>query len=190
MNKLKCFLKTCVLPVLFVCVFAASSLYAQTPFDIEQKVGVGFQLWNSGINMFGVNARFWSEKRLGFEVGWVTNGESGRVGGYSINLRTHMINPSLLVTLAHVDTNNVYIRPYAGGGPNIIYRKSDRDDDLTDYGKEVFVIGTKVGGQGFGGAEVTFKAVPQLSVGGDLGVYRYQNQTGRGLRFLVHYYLK
>ena len=190
MNQRKWLLKTCILPALFVCVFAASSLYAQAPFGIEQKVGVGLQLWNSDFTMYGANVRFWSENRLGFEVGWVTNGESGSVSGYKMEFRTHMINPSLLFTLAHVDTNNVYIRPYAGGGPNIIYRKSNRDDDLTDYGKELFVIGTKVGGQGFGGAEVTFKAVPQLSIGGDLGVYRFQNQTGRGLRFLVHYYLK
>ena len=187
MNKT---LKTCVLAVLFVGVFATSSLFAQTPFGIEQKAGIGFQLWNSGVNMFGVNARFWSENRVGFEAGWATNSESGRVSGYNMEVRTHMFNPSLLFTLAHVDTDYVYIRPYAGGGPNIIYRKSNIDERLTDYGKEFFSIGTKVGGQGFGGAEVTFKAVPQLSVGGDLGVYRFQNQTGRGLRFLVHYYLK
>ena len=108
MKHRKRLLKTCILLFLFICASAAPSIYAQDVPD-SQKLGIGLKfLGGDGWSAVGVNARFWTESKLGFEAGWVTDGESG--GG--VSARFHIIPVSVLYTLTHVDTDSMYIRPY------------------------------------------------------------------------------
>jgi hypothetical protein len=74
----------------------------------------------------------------------------------------------------------VYIRPYIGGGLNIS-RVSVREINLSE---------TKVGGQGFAGAEFTVKDFPKLSFGGDLGVHNFGYGSGFMLGVNILYYFK
>jgi hypothetical protein len=188
MKQKKHLLKICVLLFLFVCASAAPGAFAQDDTQDAQKFGIGLKfLGGDGLNAVGFNARFWSESKLGFEAGWATDGE----GGGGVSSRFHIIPFSALYTLTHVNTNSMYIRPYLGGGINITRFTTNIDDYLSDFlGEDISLSETKVGGQGFFGAEFTFKSVPRLSFGGDVGLHRIFNDNGFRAGVQVHYYLK
>ena len=204
MKHRKYILKTCVLLVLFACMSATSAFAAGPP--ESQKFGVGFSAlsgggsYTYGVNNYssgtyvGINARSWTEGPLGFEFGYTTRGRSenwfGTGSGYT--WRYHVLPINVLYTVPfNLDNDLLYLRPYAGGGLNITRYTTN----LTGYYTTIMTgyedsrgSETKVGGQGFGGAEVTFKAVPKLGVGVDLGVHRIGWGTGFGSSFKAHYY--
>jgi len=146
----------------------------------SQHFGIGFKyLGGDGLHLVGFNARFWTESKLGFEVGWGTYSEDLY---YVVSARANVIPVSVLYTLSHVETDSMYIRPYIGGGINFT------SVSASAYGYSDSK--SKIGGQGFGGAEFTFNSLPRLSFGGDIGFYRlYQSNKAR-VGFQVHYYLK
>ena len=193
MKQRKYFTKICAMLFLIVA-FAATSVYAQglPPYDIQLHFAIGFQYLNAGMidGSPGINARFWSDKNVGFDVGWARNSIEGY--GYvsgsrvDISINNDIIPASLLYTVYHGDTSVVYIRPYVGGGFNI-----SRISASAEYaGSSGSGSDTKIGGQGFGGVEFTFKAVPRLSFGGDVGYYRIHEAKGSAGRFLINFYLK
>jgi len=195
MKHRKYLLKTCVLLLLFVCASAAPSVYAQDGPPESQKFGVGFKvLAGNDVTAIGANARFWTESPLGFEVGWARDSEgiSASADGISVDASAHIdvIPMSALYTLTHVNTESVYIRPYVGGGINIA--RGSFSAGASGYGgsSSVSVSATKVGAQGFAGAEFTFKQIPKLSFGGDLGILRFGGNSGFAAGLQVHYYLK
>ena len=212
MQHRKHLLKICVLLSLFVSVFAAPFAFADgPPSDIEQKFGVGLGvLAGNDVTYLGVNTRFWSGGNLGFEAGWLTDGESESrtMSGVraEVSARVHLIPVSMLYTVWHVDTNSVYIRPYVGGGINIARLSSKVTVSYQGESISESASDSGFGGQGFVGAEVTFKAVPRLSFGGDIGYYRFGGKNfnfdgsdaadldwtskGSGARFNITYYLK
>ena len=208
----------CSLLVLFACAYSAPAAYAQDAWE-SQHIGVGFKYLGVGedkdfkkgaLNLYGVNARVWTESKFGFEGGWLTWGESEKESyeGYSFELSTriHMIPVSVLYTVAHVDAGGMYIRPYVGGGININRISVSGSVKYQEQSFSNTFSATKVGGQGFGGAEFTFKSLPQLSFGGDIGFHRIGigdidmevfeekvkgiNISKFGGSFQVHYYFK
>lgn len=193
-------LTTCVLLLIFVCASAAPSLYAQDVPD-KQKFGIGLKgIQVSGGTYLGVGARIWTESKLGFDFGWVTDGESASGSGISASARIHAIPASVLYTVTHVDVGSVYIRPYVGGGINISHLSTNLELDLppgvppaiADAIKKEFdeLTGTKAGGQGFFGAEFTITAVPRLSFLGEVGVHHIHGNRGWAAGFGVKYYLR
>jgi len=186
MKYKKYFPKICTLLFLLICVSTATSVYAQDVQD-SQKIGIGVK----AAGIYGVvdfNARFWTASKFGFEAGY-----GQRYGIKEIPL-------SALYTITHIDTDSVYIRPYVGGGVGL-YRYPEGSSLLgwsaNDWAKcindgECNVTGsTKISGQGFGGAEFTFKSAPRLSLGAEIGHWR----VGYGgyetaARFNIHFYVK
>jgi len=180
------FSKTCALLLFFVCAAAATSVYAQDVQD-SQKIGIGVK----AAGIYGVvdfNARFWTASKFGFEA------------GYGQRYGIKEIPVSALYTITHIDTDSVYIRPYVGGGIGIYsypegvsilgWSSNDWQKCIVD-GECDFSSSTKIGGQGFGGAEFTFKSFPRLSLGAEIGHWR----VGYGghetaARFNVHFYVK
>jgi len=196
MKQRKYFTKICAM-LFLLGAFAATSVYAQgpPPYDIQQHFAIGFQyIEPSGIKMPGVNARFWSDGNVGFDIGYGRKSDDTLFrfisSGEKIKLNVDLINASLLYTVYHGDTSVVYIRPYVGGGAVISRISTDVEDRLYDSDKEKMRLGTKAGGQGFAGAEISFKAFPQLSIGGDAG-YMYAHGEGESTgRFMIHFYFK
>jgi len=167
MKQMKYLLKVGVL-LLLVGVFAATSVYAQSD---EQHIGIGGNVLVSSGNLGGFNIRYWTESKFGVEAG--------------LNFRSNWMSIPIsgLYTLAHIDTNSMYIRPYVGGGISM------NRFSIFDHSE------TKIGGQGFGGVELTAKSMPQLSFGGNLGVHNFGKFFGIGntdfkLGLHAHYYFK
>jgi len=180
-----------VLLVLFVCASAAPSIFAQDGPPESQQIGVGMRA-DGFVSAVDFNARIWTEMKLGFEIGF------GKRHGWT------EVPVSVLYTIAHIDTEPVYIRPYAGGG--ISYNRIplgwgyNANECVSDWqaGRECEppTASTKIGGQGFVGAEFTFKAFPRLSVGTDIGHWRVPSGwqghsfSETGIKLNIHYYLK
>lgn len=181
---------TCVLLVLFVCVSAASSAFAEGPPE-SQEFGVGLQALLASNSAPGVNARYWSESNFGVEGGLYAGGFRG-------------FNLSGLYTVTHKDTDSMYIRPYVGVG--ILHERWSDSGDLGGYGN-YNVKYTATGLNIFPGAEFTVKSYPKLSFGGDLimifggkakvsgnvlggGFNAEESIGGVGFRINVLYYLK
>ena len=213
MKHCKYFLKTCVLLSLFVCVFAAPSVYAQgTPDGISQTFAIGPKvLYMRGlptlgggtyeapgnIYSFGFNARFWITSGLGVEGGWarsISTEKAEEFGHkYSSKFNFDVIPVSALYTLRHVDTGKAYIRPYVGAGFNIANPKSltvkvDGGDTYSYKlsGEDLH----NVGWQAFAGTEFTYKGAPMLSFGFDLGIHNIFDSNIFGGSFYVNYYIR
>jgi hypothetical protein len=198
MKHRKHILAACALLFLFVCVTTVVPVvHASSPPDwIEQNIGVGGQMFaiNDWGTFYGINARAWSEDKFGFEVGWSRWSESSTNWGVTYKKSWNIIPVSALHTLTHADFAGVYIRPYIGGGFNIASLSHSFSGSGVGQATETE---TALGLQGFAGAEVTFKAIPSLSFGGDFGIYRFGGDINRGpmthvyigSRFLVNYYL-
>jgi len=186
MKHRKYLLKTCVLLFLFVCASAAPSVFAQDGPPESQKIGVGIRA-DGFVAAVDFNVRFWTESKFGFEAGY-----GQRYGWKEVPI-------SALYTLAHINTDSVYIRPYVGGGISINSIPSgyscSGDWETGDISCGISSA-TKIGGQGFGGVEFTFTAVPRLSLGVDVGHWRVPSGykglsfSETGIKFNVHYYLK
>jgi hypothetical protein len=95
------------------------------------------------------------------------------------------VAPSFLFVLGEPDLNKpTQIRPYAGGGLNLLHVSN------SFLGSD-----TGVGGQGFVGAEVVFEGAPKFALSGDLGYYSTGNfygvsVGGFAMSLMGHYYLR
>jgi len=106
---------------------------------------------------------------------------------------TFAVLPSVIVMLTKPDdTRQVDVRPYVGGGVN--YVRSTRPVSFSSSNQ---VRASGVGGQAFGGVELTFRDAQQVTVSAE-GIYyrlpvRYINANaidGFNYRVAVHIYLK
>jgi hypothetical protein len=162
---------------------------------IPQTFGVGVKLGGSSFGV-GVNARYWSNKNVGFEVGYshYSFGISSMDYGYDVS--SHQITPSLLFSFSRVNTPSLQLRPYVGGGIN--YSRYSFKSDFDEYYDLLGIneSSSKIGGQGFAGLELAFKKLPKLSFSGDLGYYStstpYVEMKVGGISFAatINYYLK
>jgi len=161
---------------------------------VSQKFGVGFNVLFGGDTAFyGANARYWSKIKLGFDAGWMMDADScaetdDSVENFSLKYRAYVIPVSLLYAPVEVNAGGLYIRPYIGGGINIAHRRITTSG-TPDVPNALFSE-TEIGGQGFGGAEFGFRAVPRLSFGGDVGGYGIFGAWDMGIRVNVNLYLK
>ena len=177
MKHRKHLLKICVLLSIFVCASLAPSAFAQgrPPSDIEQKIGVGLKVLTSHGAVAGINARYWTDSNFGLEGGWMAR------GGWNV------IPISALYTMSHFETNDLYIRPYVGGGLNLNRWSSAR---WYSYWGTRSYSESSIGGQGFVGVEFTARAFPRLSFGSDLGIHSFGYGNSFALGINVLYYVK
>ena len=152
-------------------------------------VGFGARLGGAPVGDYGVTARVWSRQRFGVQVDAFRSAITSEVAPGRVT--SMEFAPSLIYLLRDHVTDNVWLRPYVGGGA--VLRRStlkiapDVLDPVTD---------STFGFRTFGGAEVTFPSVPRFAVSADLG-YLWSDDPFPGfeqdrLRFSVsgHWYVK
>jgi len=153
------------------------------------NVGFGGRLGGAPVGDFGVTARVWSRQRFGVQLDAFRSAITSEVAPGRVT--SMEFAPSLIYLLRDHVTDNVWLRPYVGGGA--VLRRStlkiapDVLDPVTD---------STFGFRTFGGAEVTFPSVPRFAVSADLG-YLWSDDPFPGfeqdrLRFSVsgHWYVK
>lgn len=150
-------------------------------------VGVGGQATGGPLG-FSASGRYWPKRTLGIqlEMGRSTWGKGNRPSAFDIA-------PSVVYSPPDAVASDFWIRPYVGGG--FMVSRATRSSAFGD------VLGPSevdngLGYQAFGGAEVTWSAIPALSVSADL---RRQSaptpfadsRTGRyAFSMSVHWYAK
>lgn len=157
---------------------SAATPQPATPFGMPPRtrtLGLGGRV---GGFTFGVggSARLWSKGNLGLQMDLsrYSIGASDSFGGISVGVKYSVIQfgPSVLYTFQNPDPDeDVWIRPYAGGGLNF-YRSSlsTRASGL-GQSENTSDSASNIGFQVLGGAEAIFKRFPRLGVSGDLGYY-------------------
>jgi len=142
---------------------AMTSRAAANPGDYislpKHRIGVG-ALLNTSTLRFGGSARTWWWRRLGSEFS-ISRPELESADGQLIP--STQVAPSALYALPDAVTDTVWVRPYVGGGPRF-YRAN---------------LDSRLGYETFGGAELTFGAMPQLALSADFG-YRWRRPSLEG----------
>jgi hypothetical protein len=181
--------------------FASPSTSAEVPAEPDQLapapvyvappthfVGLGARFGTSSPG-FGGTARFWGRGHLGGQF------EASREVATTPTLpeRRTLVQfaPSVLYCLDDRVSDDVWVRPYFGGGVSF-YRSSLS----LAPGVDASVTSSKLGYQAFGGGEVTFPSVPRLAVSADLG-YRWLQTPWEGYELdgfvftlSAHWYVK
>lgn len=125
-------------------------------------VGVGGRVGSVPGRDFGATARVWSRNRVGVQIdasrsALTSDAAAGRVTSVQFA-------PAVIYSLRDHVTDDVWLRPYVGGGAAL--RRSTLKigptdaDGITDSGLAY---------RAFGGTEVTFPAVPRFAVSADAG---------------------
>ncbi len=143
--------------------------------DRPHTVGLGGKAGGFAFGV-GASARAWATDRIGVQ----TDLSHFEVGTVSVT----QISPSVIVTLGSPDLDaDTQLRPYAGGGINIMRVASTFSSD------------SGVGFQAFVGGEWVFARAPRLGLSGDIGYYstgKFFNVSigGFAVSVLGHYYIK
>jgi len=165
---------------------SARTIYVAAPTHV---VGVGGQM-SGATPGFGFTSRIWSRKRLGIQLdlsrSTMTSASS------SERLRSTQFAPSVIYSLPDYVGDNVWLRPYLGGG-GALTRST-----LGSTTPEVMptVSDSSFGFRAFGGAEVTIPGAPRFAVSADAG-YQWSRQPfagfelgGLGFSLSGHWYVK
>jgi hypothetical protein len=138
---------------------------------------------------FGGTARLWMQRRLGaqFDVTRSTF-TSGLTAG---QLTTWQFSPSMLYALPDVVSSAVWVRPFAGGGLDLVRSSLGGVTPGMTTGHDR-TFGTKI----LGGAEVTLPGAPQLTLSTEVGYHWLESSFTAfdlgGVRASVaaHWYVK
>lgn len=152
-------------------------------------VGLGGQMSGSTPG-FGFTSRIWSRKRFGVQLDLSRSTLSNAASPESV--RSTQFAPSIVYSLTDYVSDNVWLRPYAGGGGALTWSKfRTGTPEVTPSVSE-----RSVGWRAFGGAEVTIPSVPRFAVSADLG-YQWSQQPfagfelgGLGFSISGHWYVK
>jgi hypothetical protein len=150
-------------------------------------VGVGGQA-TSGPLGFSASGRYWPKRTLGIqlEMGRSTWGKGNRPSAFDVA-------PSVVYSTPDAVASDFWIRPYVGGG--LMLSRATRSN-VSSGVLGPSEVDNGLGYQAFGGAEVTWSAIPAFSVSADL---RRQSaptpladsRTGRyAFSMSVHWYAK
>jgi hypothetical protein len=125
-------------------------------------VGLGGRMGGAPLGELGATARVWSHSRLGVQVEASRSSVTSEVAPGRVT--SFQLAPSVIYSFRDYVSDNVWVRPYVGGGATV-YRSSLKlgTPDIDP------VPDTTVGYRGFGGAEVTFPAVPRFAISADVG---------------------
>jgi hypothetical protein len=152
-------------------------------------VGFGGRIGGSPSRDFGATARVWSRGRFGVQL------EASRSALPSDlapgRVTSVQFAPAAIYSIRDHVTDNFWLRPYAGGGATLrrsTFKFGPADaDGITDSGLAY---------RAFGGAEVTFPAVPRFAISADAG-YVWSDTPfpgfelgGFGFSLSGHWYVK
>jgi hypothetical protein len=122
----------------------------------EHHIGIGVLL-NTSTLRFGGSTRAWWGRRFGVQFS-MSRPELASADGQLIP--STQLAPSVMYALPEAVTDSVWMRPYVGTGPRF-YRAN---------------VETRLGYETFGGAEITFAALPQFALSADAG-YRWRRPS-------------
>jgi opacity protein-like surface antigen len=152
-------------------------------------VGLGGQM-SGATPGFGFTSRIWSRSRFGIQLdlsrSTLTSASS------SERLRSTEFAPSVIFSLPDYVGDNVWLRPYVGGGGALTRsRLSSTTPEVLSSASE-----NSFGFRAFGGAEATIPGAPRFAVSADVG-YRWAQQPyptfdlgGVGFSLSGHWYVK
>jgi hypothetical protein len=157
-------------------------------------VGLGGRFGGTADDMtaggFGVTSRVWSRSRLGiqFELSRSRRTSETATG----RLTTLQFAPSAIYSLPDRVGDNLWLRPYFGGGIN--WNRLTLRENAP--GNLALATDNAIGFRGFGGAEFTLPAMPRFAISADAG-YLWSQDTFEGFelsRFTFsvsgHWYVK
>jgi hypothetical protein len=140
--------------------FAVTTQFAARAADYvslpPRHIGIG-ALLNTSTLRFGGSVRAWWGHRFGVQFS-MSRPELASADGQLIP--STQFAPSAMYALPEGVTDSVWVRPYVGTGPRF-YRAN---------------LETRLGYETFGGAEVTFAAMPQFALSADVG-YRWRRPS-------------
>lgn len=166
------------------------TIYVPPPTHV---VGLGGQLGGQmpgATPGFGFTSRIWSRSRLGLQLDLsrskLTNAASPE------RVQSTQFSPSVIYALADYVSDNVWLRPYLGGGAALTRSKLSSGTPQISAS----VSESSLGFRGFGGAEVTIPNVPRFAISADVG-YQWLKQPfegydlgGLGFSISGHWYVK
>jgi opacity protein-like surface antigen len=162
------------------------TIYVPPPTHV---VGLGGQM-SGATPGFGFTSRIWSRRRFGVQLDLsrstlTTDTSSERV-------RSTQFAPSVIYSLHDYVSDNVWLRPYFGGGA--AFTRSKLSTGTPEVSASVSDSG--LGFRGFGGAEVTIPNMPRFAISADVG-YQWSHQPfegfelgGLGFSISGHWYVK
>jgi opacity protein-like surface antigen len=162
------------------------TVYVAAPTHV---VGLGGQMSGSSPG-FGFTSRIWSRKRIGIQLDLSRTTLTSATA--SERVRSTQFAPSVIYSLPDYVGDNVWLRPYLGGGGALTRSK------LGSTTPEVMasVSDSSFGFRAFGGAEVTIPGAPRFAVSADAG-YQWSQQPfagfelgGLGFSLSGHWYVK
>jgi hypothetical protein len=163
----------------------SASSYVVVP---RHALGLGPRLGSAPSLGLGLSARAWTRGPLGVQV-HLSRYQLTSVADTSAMTSTQF-GPSLLMTLGRHVTDQVWVRPYAGGGVSL-HRSS-----LSSPVFATVVADSTLGWQVMGGAEMTFAALPQVGLSAELGHQWFEapftgyDIGGLGLGLSAHWYVR
>ena len=150
-------------------------------------IGMGAQFGGSAIGA-GVNARAWFHDRVGLQIEFT---RSSLAGLADQRLTTTHFAPCLLLSVADLMTDYVWVRPYVGAGPRLLNQSLKPAPQAA-----ATVSDQSFGFQTFGGAEFTFAGMPRFTLSADLRYGWADAATpgfdvdGVGVSLSGHWYVK
>ncbi len=161
------------------------TIYVPPPTHV---VGLGGQM--SGTTPgFGFTSRMWSRRRVGVQLDL---SRSTMTSTSPERVRSTEFAPSVIYALADYVSDNVWLRPYFGGGA--VFTRSKLSSGTPEVSASV--SDSSLGFRGFGGAEVTIPNMPRFAISADVG-YQWSKQPfagfdlgGLGFSISGHWYVK
>jgi len=153
-------------------------------------VGLGAMMGGTSLG-FGASARAWSKKRFGAQIDF---SHYAMDDALSTQHATSMqFEPSVLFSMKDTVSDYVWLRPYVGSGINIAQQTMTTPNAVGASTSE-----TNMGGQIFGGTELTFPGMPQLALSAQASYHWIPMPTtftgmdfsGFGVSVAAHWYFK
>ena len=152
-------------------------------------VGLGGQM--SGSNPgFGFTSRLWSRRRLGVQLDLSQSRLTSDVSAERV--RSTQFSPSLIYSLTDYVGDNLWLRPYLGGGG--VMTRSKLNSGTPEVSASV--SDSSFGLRAFGGTELTLPGAPRFAISADVG-YQWSEQPfpgfelgGLGFAISGHWYVK
>ena len=144
------------------------------PTDPPHRLGLGGSM-GFGNRGGGGGLRLFANDRLGLDlnVGWFRN----TIGSTSSGGSTFVVSPSVLYMLRKPNAQaNVDVRPYVGGGVN--YSGRTIGDQVRTSLASTTGRQRGLGGQVFGGVEMTFAEAKAVAISAEVAHYEIAASTG------------
>jgi hypothetical protein len=137
----------------------------------QQGFGLGARFSPNTAASIGLSMRAWGEGSVGLQFDFSTN---------NLIYRQYQFLPAVTFKVGRASWPSVSVQPYAGVGPNLLYCHGCTEDQFA-YGIQVL-----------GGAQIGFRAVPQLGLSTQIAYLSNREllESVVGFEALAHYYFR